>query len=284
MDRVIDFMDFPIKFWGASPRRFPARFPVVSTDFIRGKTHWMRHAFTSCNFSVILRGGGAFHRNGMVWPVVAPCVITQWPEEFVEYGPCGEHTSWDECYVIYDRAAYSELMACGFIHPDRPVWPVVNPSAVHVLVGELHTLSLAVMPHEIADRVDRVWERILLETLLGRQPEDDAPRQIQSVVTGIHSHPGKAFDPAAVAASLGMSVPTFRRKWHQHVGIPPARYLQEVRLRAACRLLVETRKPVKAIAHLVGYEDEFHFSRRFRAAHGRSPRDYRRAFGLHSIP
>jgi len=58
------------------------------------------------------------------------------------------------------------------------------------------------------------------------------------------------------------------------VGKPLGRYLQELRMREACRLLVETKRPIHEVARAVGFEDELCFSRRFRQEMRFAPREY----------
>jgi len=284
MDALGKGMDFLIKHWAPYARRFPAMCPVVSTDFIVKKDHRVEWTFGSCNFSLILRGGGDFIRAGKVWPVRAPCVITQWPGEPLSYGPSGEHATWDECYVIYSGAMKGRLIEAGFIREGNPVWPIRNLPAVRAHLKELEQLTQSAMPESVVDRVDRVWERILLETLLTTpEPASEAETMIHDVVAKLRENLAAPFDMDKLAAGQGVSVPTFRRRWLAVMKTPPARYLQELRMQEASRMLVETRLPVKQIARDVGYDDEFHFSRRFRSHAGMAPSDYRRTFPLASV-
>ena len=62
-------------------------------------------------------------------------------------------------------------------------------------------------------------------------------------------------------------------------GCGPATGLELVRLEHARTLLMRTNMSVTAIARDSGYADPLHFSRRFRAVLGRSPRAYRRDQG-----
>ncbi len=102
MDGTIKNMDVSIKEWGSYRRCFSSAFPLILIDFIRRKRHWMRHAFGTCNFSLILGGRGEYRRFGRTWLVEAPCVITQLPGEHVEYGPAGTAGTWDELFLMYD--------------------------------------------------------------------------------------------------------------------------------------------------------------------------------------
>ncbi|MES2309699.1 MAG: AraC family transcriptional regulator, partial [Verrucomicrobiota bacterium] len=93
-------MDFSINHWSPYQRLHPSPFPLMGCAFVKNKDHEIRRAFNTCNFSLILRGRGEFRRAGKIWKVESPCVITQWPGEFVQYGPSVLET-WSELYFIY---------------------------------------------------------------------------------------------------------------------------------------------------------------------------------------
>jgi transcriptional regulator GlxA family with amidase domain len=58
-------------------------------------------------------------------------------------------------------------------------------------------------------------------------------------------------------------------------GVP--RYINELRVARACRLLVETERTVNQIARDCGYVSLANFQHRFQSLEGRSPQEYRRA-------
>jgi transcriptional regulator GlxA family with amidase domain len=60
-------------------------------------------------------------------------------------------------------------------------------------------------------------------------------------------------------------------------GRTPIRYLTELRLELAARLLVTTRAPLSHIAEQTGYKSEFSLSRAFKRQHGLAPAHYRSA-------
>lgn len=66
------------------------------------------------------------------------------------------------------------------------------------------------------------------------------------------------------------------RTFARSVGQPPMHYLAGLRAERAAALLASTDLPVAVIGTKVGWPDPAYFSRRFRAAFGVSPRDYRR--------
>ena len=240
----------------------------------------MRHAFDSCNFSLILRGRGEYHRKGRVWPVLAPCVLTQWPGEWVEYGPSPPQETWTELYFIYPKSSFKRFKTAHLIDPEKPIWPITDVGALMEPIRELVRLTHHPEPDRVADRLDRVAERILLETWLTPPTKELEDESIQTIAALLHSTPGKDWNLDRLAASHGLSVSTFRRRWMTTMHEPPARYLQKLRMREACRLLAESLIPIHEIATATGFEDEFYFSRRFRLEHGMPPREYRKAYRL----
>jgi len=270
-------MDFAIKHWAPFPRRFPSGFPVVSADYMAFKQPWVRSRFPTCDFSLILRGSGEFVRHGKTWPVQAPCVITQWPGEYLEYGPSAGET-WDEFFITYDAALMSKLQQCGFVDLDRPVWPIADLATVNAQLVEMHWLANASAPELVVDRVDRLCEQIVLATWLAPLSQGEGEPEIHALLAAVRRDLRKAVDLEREAGKHGMSVSTFRRRWAAVSDIPPARYLAQLRMREACRLLVETNQAIYEIADAVGFEDEFYFSRRFRKETQMAPRDYRKAY------
>lgn len=280
MDRLFSDMEFLVKHWAPFPRRFPAAFPLVTADYLDAKDHWMRTRFPTCNFSLILRGRGEYRRAGRVWPVQAPCVLSQWPGEYLEYGPPVPEETWTELYLIYDARMMPRFRKARLIDPELPVWPIADLAAVQAQIAELAALARSARPEEAADRVDRVCERLILETRRPRPEEPGEAPAVARLIAQMQREPGGPFDFDALARRHGMSASTFRRRWIEACGMPPARYLRQLRLREACRLLAESARPVNEIAHAAGFDDELYFSRRFRKETRLSPSEYRRVYRL----
>jgi AraC-like DNA-binding protein len=68
------------------------------------------------------------------------------------------------------------------------------------------------------------------------------------------------------------------RAFHAEHGLPPYRYLDQLRVREAQRLLAAGRPPAE-VAATVGYVDQAHLTRNFRRIVGLSPGAYRAAHG-----
>ncbi len=78
-----------------------------------------------------------------------------------------------------------------------------------------------------------------------------------------------------LARQAGLSVSRMAALFQREVGIGIAHYRDRIRLQRAAQLLRASSEPIARIAASVGYDSPFHFSMRFKAFTGRSPRAYR---------
>ncbi|MGV0446978.1 AraC family transcriptional regulator [Corynebacterium sanguinis] len=78
------------------------------------------------------------------------------------------------------------------------------------------------------------------------------------------------------AGAAHVSVRTLHRLTAKHVGLTPLAIIRRRRLQDAAHELRATPAPVGAIAVRMGYADQSHFTREFRATFGTTPSDYRR--------
>lgn len=79
-----------------------------------------------------------------------------------------------------------------------------------------------------------------------------------------------------MAQSVNLSVPHLNRLFKIQTGMPPARFLRELRLELAARLLRETFLSVKEIRFKTGFYDKSKFIKEFKKKYGAPPLDYRK--------
>jgi AraC-like DNA-binding protein len=271
MDIHFKNLSFPVNFWLAQEDSLRSLLPLRHIGFIERKTGWVRSQFDTANFSLILNGSGEFHRKGRLWKVEAPCVITQWPGDYLEYGPTEPHEYWSELFLVYPGLLIPAFVQLGFIEDTRPVWPISNPSALRPLLEEF---SRCLAAKEKSARIDRIAERIILETLV--PPHAHASSLILKASEAIQDNWQSPPDLESLARRCNMSVSTFQRRWNESMGITPARFALGLRLQEACRLLIQTSKSITGVANACGFADEFYFSRCFRRQFGIPPRTYRK--------
>ncbi len=122
---------------------------------------------------------------------------------------------------------------------------------------------------------------IILEVSRIRDDAEEILRRHNRLTPLLHymaTHIEQPQSTSLLASRVNLSEPRFFEVFLKSVGMPPGRYLQQLRLRKAQELLLATDMQVKEIAQKTGYQDEFHFSRLFKKRFGISPKSYRRQF------
>lgn len=107
-----------------------------------------------------------------------------------------------------------------------------------------------------------------------RPPVLDEART-RRVIDFMHAHLAHDIGLADLAAVAFMSPFHFARLFRQRVGVPPHRYLAQLRLEAAKALLSRGELPLIEIALASGFSDPANFSRAFRRFSGLTPSQYR---------
>ncbi len=271
-------MDFSHRHLAQMPRQFDLLPKVLGIGYMSAKTSWVHNEFNTFNYSFILRGGGRYRKDGREWEVVAPCVITQWPQVYLEYGPVEPWTFWEELFIMYRPEHLERIHAAHLADPDRPVWPIRQFGRLIQKVAELEQLLRDTPDTGLADRIDQVCLALVMESLLAAAQAPAAnvhEEAIRAIRQYVRKHCLEAVDFQRLASERGLSGTSFRRYWTRYVGISPARYLMRLRLRESCRLLVETSLTIAEVAQRVQFSDPLYFSRKFHKEMGVAPTRYR---------
>lgn len=120
---------------------------------------------------------------------------------------------------------------------------------------------------------------------LSRTSDTGSAETAGKLLAYVHEHaqdPELSFDRAARA--LGMSRATFGRAFPRLFGKTFVKYLAEVRVEQACRLLAETTRTITEIAIETGFGSLSNFNRQFLALKKTSPLRYRKSAIARDVP
>lgn len=107
------------------------------------------------------------------------------------------------------------------------------------------------------------------EVVFGNDP-------IGRVYTYLADHFREPVELGKAAAYAGMNPASLCRAFRRRTDKSIFRYLTEMRVEYACKLLAHSKQTVSQIAYESGYNNLSHFNRQFRAVTHRTPSDYRR--------
>lgn len=120
------------------------------------------------------------------------------------------------------------------------------------------------------------WLTNFCDTLNSRFDDYKNKQKIQQAVAYIKENYDKDLNMAVVSNHISMNYSLFSYVFKQYTGNNFVNYLKEIRIEEAKRLLEETDMKVIDISGRVGYENEKHFMKTFKAACGVSPTEYRK--------
>ena len=109
----------------------------------------------------------------------------------------------------------------------------------------------------------------------------DGPGGIHRLTPAVEHVLTHAAEPVTVAELAGLaklSVSQFQREFRRLFNMTPTAYVLAARLQMARHLLDTTAKPLGRIAVECGFYDQSYFVKRFKAATGLRPLEYRRRF------
>ncbi|ANZ14265.1 AraC family transcriptional regulator [Streptomyces noursei ATCC 11455] len=111
--------------------------------------------------------------------------------------------------------------------------------------------------------------------LWSTQPATDP---IRAVVAAIHADPGARHGITELASRAGLSPRHLQRRFTAELDVPPATYVEGVRIEAAKRALAESDHPIETLARRYGFGTAETLRRAFHRHVGVAPSDYRDRF------
>ena len=110
-----------------------------------------------------------------------------------------------------------------------------------------------------------------------RKNEWSADSLVEGVRLYIDEHYRDPINICDLAAQFYISPSHLSRQFKTLYGCTPIQYLIDMRISEACRLLRENPEmEAKTASTLVGYTDQFHFSKLFKKHTGYTPSEYRK--------
>ena len=147
-----------------------------------------------------------------------------------------------------------------------------------VVLAKIAALLGTQLESERSTEREREHARALFEMVqrIAAGTEPSYPEPLDRAIGLMLAKVGDSWTVAKLARAAGLSRAAFARQFHRRFGMSPMRYLADLRMREAARLLSETNATLALIAAEVGYESEFAFSRAFKRHSGDAPGSFRR--------
>lgn len=122
----------------------------------------------------------------------------------------------------------------------------------------------------------------IVSLVRARSPTDcaEVPSELLPAMLTMQTECDKRITVRGLADACGMSSSQFIRRFQAATGMTPGCYLQNLRINGARRLLSQGIE-LADVAHIMGFADQAHMQRAFKAHHAMTPGDYRGAVRRH---
>ena len=180
--------------------------------------------------------------------------------------------------------------------PWEKIWFNISGDLVDALVECYQLTGLVYLPHagleedfragleivrsargdastELAARFTAIFSR--MHRLSGHLESGRSPEGIR-LKEHLDGHWREPFSLEQLGKIIGKSPAQTLRIFRADYGVTPGAYYQQRRYQMAARYLENTRNSVRAIADLLGFANEFHFSAWFKKQSGVAPKFYRK--------
>ena len=128
------------------------------------------------------------------------------------------------------------------------------------------------------DEALAAWLRGTLErifTAMERQQSFDVPVLVSSTLRFMRQHMARELTRTDLARHVGVSPGHLTQLLKERTGRSFVELLREVRVEAACELLLQTEKPLAEVAADCGFCDQSYLTHVFKALRGMTPKQYR---------
>jgi len=224
--------------------------------------------------------------GGSGWAELAGRLYAVRAGDFLALAPAvphafGAHASnpWTIHWARAAGAGVHEYLAALGVSTERPLLCIGEELQVARLFNELRKVleggtsfgHLLHASHTLAHLL-----ALVIEYRQERQRENpDTVQKVAESIIYMSEHLDEPLRVGTLAALANLSPSHFTARFKEQTGCAPRDYLHLLRIHRACQLLGSSTLSVKEIAARLGYQDQFHFSRQFKAFQGVSPSEYR---------
>lgn len=204
-------------------------------------------------------------------------IIVLFPGYWHSYQPDWE-SGWNEYYIGFEGTIIDHLLEQGFISPSNPIIDVgANEELVNLFSSAIKVAKdeKKFAQQHLSGIVLHILGMILSLAENKSFESDEHAELIERAKIIMLENVANSIDLEELAQNLGTSYSCFRKAFKQYTDYSPARYFQELKIRKAKELLVETDMPMKEIAYSLNFSSDGYFLSFFKKRVGCTPLAYR---------
>ena len=201
------------------------------------------------------------------------------PNRLVHYD-AHKDTPWEYMWIEFDGMKAREYVNQAGLSQSSPIY---RPSSQEGQQECFHYLKHLIdhpelLPCEVIGYTNLFFGSLIRSSATAKKTVKNRIQDfyIQSTVDFIEEHYMEEISVEDIAKNLGLNRSYFSKLFKKITKKSPQDFLIQYRINKACELLRSTRLPILQIAHLVGYYNQFHFTRAFKKLMDMPPQEWRK--------
>lgn len=165
------------------------------------------------------------------------------------------------------------------VAPTQPVPILLKPNKTELsLIQDIQNL---IIKDTTCDPTDAIYRNslALLNVVIANsniQWKKDQPAALNAILRYIETNYGQKLSNSHLAEIACMSIEGLSKVFRNHMGISPAAYVTQIRIKQASHFLLQTTETIDWVAQRTGFPNRNYFSRVFKRITNESPAEFRR--------
>ena len=220
----------------------------------------------------ISEGEGTFVTYDRTFAVRPGSVIFVFPGQRHNYRPSKE-TGWIEYWVGFNGHFFNSLVQEGILTKEHTYLEIGVRDSIINIFEEIFDEVHAQRPFYQIKACSGIMS--LIAELITFERRKDQPDYFQSIVEKakilMENNIFHTINLSGISRQLGLSASRFNAIFKNYTSMSPYQYFIHIKINRAKGLLEHENLSVKEVAHKLGFEDQYYFSRLFKLKTGIAP-------------
>jgi AraC-like DNA-binding protein len=224
----------------------------------------------------ISAGEGVFTSSDQTYNVNPGSVLLILPGLKHSYHPLPE-TGWHEYWVGFKGAYFSGLIKEGHFSPDQVFFRIGLHDSIlslfNLIIDEVQAQRPLYQIKACAAIISLIAEVLTRDRR--KEQLNSYQKTVEKAKYLMESNVFSAIDLSSISDQLGISTSRLNEIFKTYTSMTPYQYYIQIKIYKAESLLEQHDLSVKEVAHKIGFEDQYYFSRLFKNKTGVSPSEWK---------
>ncbi len=229
--------------------------------------HIKRRRLDYYSISHLYSGGGKIEMGSEPERILHPgdCIVIT-PQVVHRYG------SYDEYQFLEDSVKFAGPVADMLFKAGIIKAGIYSLGTTRLLKPIIELLASSSVKKRL--QANLILQEVLMKIYLNEDNPETSP--LDQLLEMIRTSLDKHWTLDEMAELCQMSKNHLRRVFLKITGMTPKAYVDQQKINLACTLLLSTKLSIVAVSEQLGWDNPYHFSRRFKSITGISPLEYRK--------